>query len=103
MSDEKPIFCGSGKKIEFVNGGHIIRLSISSRDVETMAQHLNDKGWVTVEVKENFDGKVTQSGFTHHCKIDTWQPKGPGKPTAPYKGPVSAGELTDEESDNIPF
>ena len=101
MSDEKPIFCGSGKKVQFNNGGHKISLGLTAADVETMAQHLNERGWVNIDVCEN--RHPTETGNTHHCKIDTWQPNGPGKPTAPYKGPVSAGELTDEESDNIPF
>ena len=108
MSEDRPIFCGSGKKVQFNNGGHLIRLSLTAADVETMAQHLNEQGWVNVNVCEN--RHPTEKGNTHHAKIDTWQPKekagendrveGPPLPNEP---PPEVLEAEEEETDNLPF
>ena len=72
MSNDK-IFCGSGKKIEFQNGGSKMRLAFTEGDLSTMRNNM-DNGWVNVEVCQKREPK--QGKPTHYCAIDTWKPEG---------------------------
>ena len=69
MSDK--IFCGSGRIIN-TKFGELTKMSFSKTDLETLQSNLNEKGWVTVVVKEKrnkVEGKPT-----HYVEVDTWQP-----------------------------
>jgi len=69
MSDK--IFCGSGRIIN-TKFGELTKMSFSKTDLETLQSNLNEKGWVTVAVKEKrnkVEGKPT-----HYVEVDTWQP-----------------------------
>jgi len=69
MSDK--IFCGSGRIIN-TKFGELTKMSFSKTDLETLQANLNEKGWVTVVVKEKrnkVEGKPT-----HYVEVDTWQP-----------------------------
>ena len=69
MSDK--IFCGSGRIIN-TKFGELTKMSFSKTDLETLQSNLNEKGWVTVAVKEKRNkvgGKPT-----HYVEVDTWQP-----------------------------
>lgn len=66
------IYCGNGKKIEFANGGHIIKLSLREEDLSKMLMHINEKGWVNVNVcRRREPGKT---GMTHYLEVDQWKP-----------------------------
>ena len=71
MSDK--IYVGNGKVKEWPSGDKSMVLGFSEADVETMRQHLNDKGWVNVIInkskKDADDGSARYYGT-----IDTWQP-----------------------------
>ena len=66
------VFCGSGKVVttEF---GELVKISFSKKDLETMLENLNDKGWINtvLKAKRNVeDGKAT-----HYLEVDFWKAK----------------------------
>lgn len=70
MSD-KILYVGQAKARD-TNFGQIVRLSLRVSDVALLQTHLNDKGYVNVNISpRKAKGKY---GETHTAAIDTWVP-----------------------------
>lgn len=77
MSQDR-IWCGSGKKKEFQNGGSITSVSL---DIDTLINNFDEHGFTTrngkrvikIKVSSKRDGE-DQYGNTHNVEIDTWKP-----------------------------
>jgi hypothetical protein len=65
------LYVGSGKAIETRNG-KMLKISFSADDLAKMQSYLNERGWMTVIVNKR--QQPSQSGATHYCTIDNWQP-----------------------------
>lgn len=87
MSDK--IFVGKGEKKQ-TQYGELIKFGFTEKDLATMKEHLSEKGWVNVVIK---DGKSGQP----YAQIDTWKPSGAA---APQKMPPAT---MFEGQDDIPF
>ena len=86
MSVDK-IFCGSGKKKEFQNGGSINTVSL---DLDVLNAQFEEYGFTTTGGKRLIKVKVStkkdgadQYGNTHSAEIDTWKPE-PQNNDRPY-------------------
>lgn len=66
------IFCGSGKEIE-TKFGKLLKLSFSSKDIDTLKSNLNEKGWINLVVKEKREKQEGKN--THYLEVDTYQPR----------------------------
>lgn len=79
MADK--IFCGSGKKKEFPNGGTITTVNL---DMDTLERVFNEYGFTTnggkriLKVKVSSKRETDQYGNTHSVEIDTWKPDNQG-------------------------
>ena len=74
MSEQKIYINGIGiKKIEFKNGGHLLKLNINFEKFgEAMRPHVNEKGYVNVVISpRKTPGK---NGETHTMFVDLWKP-----------------------------
>lgn len=90
MSDK--IFVGKGEKKQ-TQYGELIKFGFTEKDLTTMTEHLSEKGWVNVVIK---DGKNGQP----YAQIDTWKPSAPqaAKTQMPPATPTSfSGQ------DDLPF
>lgn len=72
------IFCGSGKKREFQNGGSITKIKV---DLNVLQQCFDEYGFNTESGKRLMTLNVStlrnspdQYGNTHSVDIDTWKP-----------------------------
>lgn len=110
MNDK--LFCGSGKKVEFGNGGSIMKMSICLDDLEAaLAQGYgftsgrSGKRYVRVEAKRKRD--PDERGNTHYLEVDTWKPNQSNPRTAPPKespfANYSGPQREDKFEDDIPF
>ena len=70
MADK--VFVGSAKK-RTGTYGEFFSVSFSKKDYETMAEHLNEKGYVNLVMNERKE--VGKYGDTHSLSIDTFVPK----------------------------
>ena len=72
------IFVGSGKKIEFGNGGSIINASICIDDLLEAAKSYGKKsdgnGKTYIKLKIGSRKETDKFGNTHSVEIDTWTP-----------------------------
>lgn len=81
------IFCGSGKKKEFQNGGSITTLSL---DLDALINNFEEYGFTTqagkriIKVKASSKREVDQYGNTHSAEIDTWKPDTPPVEPPPF-------------------
>ena len=67
------IFCGSGRKIEFDNGGSIMKLNLCLSELpEEFIREWNDKKWINLNVCKKKDQSNSKS--THYICVDTWRP-----------------------------
>lgn len=66
------IFCGSGREIE-TKFGKLLKLSFSSKDIDTLKSNLNEKGWINLVVKEKREKQEGKN--THYLEVDTYQPQ----------------------------
>ena len=89
MSDVK-VFVGNAKAKENKFGGKEVVIGLQQKDLDTLQQHLNGKGWVNVVLKSNKEGKP-------YLQIDTWVPK--AKTTSAPAG----AESNDEPEQDLPF
>ncbi len=73
MSDK--IYIGNGKEKRFDDGGSIIKMSFSPKDLETMNAWANNdgNGWVNISVSKR--KQPSDKGVTHYGILDTWKPK----------------------------
>ena len=81
MSNEK-IYVGNGK-VMTGNFGQFHKLSFSAKDIQTLQNNLNEKGYVNIVLNER--QTPSQYGATHSMVIDTWQP--PAQQQAPQQAP----------------
>jgi hypothetical protein len=51
------IFVGSVKSRSNNNGGEDIQLGFNREHIDLMLKHLNEKGWVNINIKEGRQGK----------------------------------------------
>lgn len=108
MSDKPPpIYCGTAKKVEFEDGGSIMKVSFTEDHLRLMHSHL-DNGWVNVVISKRRE--PSERGQTHSVKIDTWKPRpqgdnAPQGSTEPQGAPEhGAGPAPGpEDDDNCPF
>lgn len=77
MSQDK-IFCGSGKKREFNNGGSITQVMFN---LDVLNKYFEQYGFTTDQGKKMIKVDVAtlrngpdQYGKTHSVSIDTWKP-----------------------------
>lgn len=88
MSDK--IFVGKGEKKQ-TQYGDLTKFGFTEKDLATMKEHLSEKGWVNIVIK---DGKNGQP----YAQIDTWKPSGAAAPQMPPAKPTSfSGQ------DDMPF
>ena len=64
-------YIGTGKERTFPDGGTIINLRLSDRDVQTLAGSLRD-GWTGISVRRR--RAPSKTGQTHYGVLDDWQP-----------------------------
>jgi hypothetical protein len=95
----EPIYVGIGKEKVFTDGGRVVALSFSAKDLETMMLHVNSVGWVNVDLYQR--RAVGPKGQTHYCKINQWQPKQPDGEAAP-RLTVPEDKAADEQK-TMPF
>lgn len=60
------VFVGNIKTKE-TKFGQIEVVGINKADIQTMAKHMNEKGWVNLLIKTSKDGK-------RYLEVDTWKP-----------------------------
>ena len=76
--------------------GEIIKVGFSEKDLETLAEHKNERGWVNISILNSKNGGK-------YGIIDTYQQD---KPQAQQGTPVGTEEyidINDIELDKIPF
>ena len=75
--------------------GEIIKVGFSEKDLETLAEHKNERGWVNISILNSKNGGK-------YGIIDTYQP---AKPQAKPKtvGTEEYIDINDIELDKIPF
>jgi len=114
MNDAPATFIGTGRLREFPDGGWILKLSFSERDVAQLQDNLSG-GWVRIDVKKR--RQPSDKGQTHYGQLDTWKPAtATGRPDGPIPAPQGdrhatgqAGGLlggdgaADDGGDNLPF
>jgi len=69
MSTDK-VYIGSGRIIK-TKMGELPKISLSSTDLDTLRQHLNERGWVNLVMKAKktpVEGKPT-----HYLEVDMWK------------------------------
>lgn len=71
MATSEKIYVGTGKLMEFNNGGTALKLAFTEEDVGKLRDHL-DNGWVRIMVSERRVASAT--GQTHYGTIDLWKP-----------------------------
>lgn len=94
MSDK--IFVGKGEKKQ-TQYGELRKFGFTEKDLATMKEHLSEKGWVNVVIK---DGKNGQP----YAQIDTWKPSGAstsGTVQAPKMPPATPTMFAGQ--DDMPF
>jgi len=96
MSDK--VFVGKGEKKQ-TQYGELTKFGFTEKDLNTMKEHLSEKGWVNVVIK---DGKNGQP----YAQIDTWKPSGstqyPQTPQA-ERAPKMPPATMFEGQDDMPF
>jgi len=70
MADK--IYCGNGKEHTFKDGGKILKLSFSKKELQIMLANVNEKGYVNTNVCKRKE--PSKFGQTHYLTIDDWQP-----------------------------
>jgi len=65
------IYVGGGKVVNG-NFGLFHRISFNKKDLETMLNNLNSKGYINLNMNERRE--PSQYGQTHSLVIDTWEP-----------------------------
>lgn len=88
MSDK--IFVGKGEKKQ-TQYGDLIKFGFTEKDLATMKEHLSEKGWVNVVIKEGKNGQP-------YAQIDTWKPSGAA---ATQQMPPASTSFSGQ--DDIPF
>lgn len=72
------IFCGSGKKKEFNNGGSVTDVML---DLDVLNSNFQEHGFTTtggkrmIKIKVSTKREPDQYGKTHSAEIDTWKPE----------------------------
>lgn len=80
MSNDDKLFCGSGKKVEFNNGGSILKMTIN---VDQLMQAIDqghgfkgrESGVQYIKVEAKRKREADQHGNTHYLEVDTWKPE----------------------------
>lgn len=72
MENQKK-YIGSVKTIAG-NFGEFQKISFNKTDLEELEAHLNEKGWVNINMNKRRE--VGQYGQTHTMVIDDWKPEG---------------------------
>lgn len=103
MADK--IFVGNGKEHVFDDGGSIVKLGFSKKDIQTMINNINDNGYCNLVL--NRRKQASEHGDTHYMKIDTWRPSQKNESQYAQKG-VSASNgqqssAANNFDDDIPF
>lgn len=102
MSQEEKIFLGNGKKVEFTNGGSILKMRFSEDHLRAALKYCEENGqesrsgkmWIGVNFQER--KQPDDYGNTHYGVIDTW------KPDPNYTGKPSAQKKKEEEKHSVP-
>jgi|TARA_R110000824_G_scaffold88190_3_gene216960 hypothetical protein len=91
----------SAKKVEFSNGGSLLRLGFHAETLIAWLQeqaetgeHVNARGYLSLVVSER--RQPSEYGDTHSVSLDTWKPK-----TDPQPG--TAGPSRPLKIEDIPF
>jgi len=76
MSEQKT-YIGNGKEHVFPDGGSIVKLGFSAKDLAIMNEALNEKGYTNLVLTKRKE--PSQYGDTHYMTIDTFKPKPQGQ------------------------
>jgi len=85
------IYCGAAKEIDGKYGKQL-KLAFGPKDLEALAAHRNERGWVNVWLHRRKE--VGKNGETHYGVIDTWQPNAQSGPGAKLPERASAAAAT---------
>lgn len=70
---EEKIYCGNAKKIDFQNGGSIVKVKLGPSDLQKINEWAqNNGGWCNLNVSER--RSVSDKGYTHSVSVDQWKP-----------------------------
>jgi hypothetical protein len=88
-------YIGSVKTKTFSNGGSVFKVSFSKDDLKSMANHLNERGYVNLDMIQM--KAPDKFGRTHYIKYDTWKPtmqaaKVPARAVAPVIKSAPSGD-----------
>lgn len=106
MSD-KPIYAPCSCKLIDTKHGQMMKLSFSvEKMLDFMKDHKNAKGYINLNISERRE--VGQYGDTHSVKLDTWEPTGERKQSAPKQSSQKQSNHNEAKanayvSDDIPF
>lgn len=92
---ESKIYVGSGKEIT-TQFGKMLKISFSEKDLQTLADNKNEKGYVNLVVSER--KTAGKFGETHSLIIDTWKPDG-----SKQEKPKNRIQEEQIDIDSIPF
>lgn len=89
MSDQK-IFVGNGKEHVFQDGGSIVKLGFSKKDIQTMINNVNDNGYCNLVL--NRRKQPSEHGDTHYMTVDTWVPTQQSQPQERQQASPDVGD-----------
>lgn len=82
------IYCGTGKKITFQDGGSLIKLLIGPNDLQAINQWAQgNNGWTNIKVCSRRE--PDQRGNTHYLEIDQWKPESQQQPAQEFNADES--------------
>lgn len=107
MNDK--VYVGNGKEHVFDDGGSIVKLGFSAKDLAIMTKALNEKGYTNLVLTKRKE--PSQYGDTHYMTIDTFKPKPQSQPAqeSSYNASMDKPQVTqnntgpDSFDDQIPF
>jgi hypothetical protein len=70
---KEKVWCGSFKTVTTSKGQTFYKISFSSKDIDTLTKHLNEKGYVNLAAFPKFKG-TDEYGRSHDLTVDTWKP-----------------------------
>lgn len=94
MSDK--IYFGQAKEFKFEDGGTVLNISFSKKDLDNMHGHLNEKGYINLKCQKR--KTPSEYGQTHSIVLITYEAK--------KKDEVQGKQVSNDNSDiddDIPF
>ena len=76
----------------FANGGQVLNVGIKTDEFcEELQKHKSESGYTNLKIGERRE--PSETGITHHCSLDTFEPSKNNEKKAPAK----------PEDDDLPF